>query len=241
MLLKENNLKIKSFKWNNFKTFDKVYVLKEFLDFLFEYMHSGKVYVLVLIWDTYDKRHAVEHRDDTKNLSLMYFKAIKFLANKNICDGKLIIVPDQNDAINWEEISEILCNDNVLNYKKLDSKFHILIGQQKVFFNESTPTENSLIQIADIFAGMGRTSYEEYDIYDNWLDQAQQTLIPVRNPSNKNIKRFEIIKYVNDWAKINKLGVSLRTKRGFYSYNPHCPLNFWFYTPQHEKDKAPTK
>jgi hypothetical protein len=38
-----------------------------------------------------------------------------------------------------------------------------------------------------------------------------------------------------------KLGVSLKTFKGLKSPKPISALNFWWYEPQIEQDKAPTK
>jgi len=45
----------------------------------------------------------------------------------------------------------------------------------------------------------------------------------------------------NAACKSKKLGVSLKTHRGLRTLNPESPINFWWYEPQHDADRAPTK
>ena len=116
----------------------------------------------------------------------------------------------------------------------------------KVHIKESNTNENALIQIADIFAGMARTSYEDYDNYEKWLNRGQQSLFPNENLnklkiSGKDKHRFKIYEFVNRHSKRKSWTVSLKTKKGFSTFDKSKPLNFWFYQPQHDKDKAPLK
>lgn len=57
----------------------------------------------------------------------------------------------------------MLPNDGIYNTKELS---FCTFGFSKVHINESNTDEIVLIQIADIFAGMARTSYEDYEKYD---------------------------------------------------------------------------
>lgn len=202
-------------------------------------MLDGSLRIHVIIWDIEDSRHDVLGRDDITNLSMMYYKLIKNFVKDNLYDKEtLTIYADRNDALDWENLEDIFVNDGVFN---IADDGLITLMDKKVFFTESNTKENHLIQIADIFAGMGRSSYEDYDQYE-FRASGQQTLIPFENNiSNKQHYRFKIYKMVDEWAKSNKLRISLKSNRGFRSYNKYAPLNFWFYTPQHDEDTAPLK
>ena len=238
-ILKKYNLKIKSFKWEKLKSKKKVLALKELLDYLFGLMLDGSLRIHVLIWDIEDSRHNHVGRDDIKNLSMMYYKLIKNFVNDRLYDKEtLTIYPDRNNDLDWENLEEIFVNDGIFNIR---GNGLVTLLDKKVFFKESNTEEENLIQIADMFAGMGRTSYEDYDQYEFWLT-GQQTLFPSEiNISNKQKCHFEIYKTVDQWAKSNKLRVSLKSTKGFKSYDKYGPLNFWFYTPQHDDDLAPLK
>jgi len=241
-ILEEYNTKITSFKWKNIKNNNKTNALKKLLEFLFPLMEEGIVKIEVLIWNIYDKRHNIVGRDDSKNLSFMYNKIIKDFAKRHLKDNdKLYIFSDQNSAIDWKQLEEILINQGIYIEKHL-KEFDIILGLKKVSIEESSTEKDPIIQIADIFAGMGRSSYEDYNIYEQWLNPQQQTLFGApTKPSNRQKYRFQIYKLVDDWAKGNKLRISLKSSRGFYSHNPNVPLNFWMYESKHEKDEAPKR
>ena len=235
----------KKFKWNRFNSMDKVYALEEFLNYLFRLMFDDLAFIHTIIWDIKDSRHDILRRDDSKNLSLMYYKLIKNFAKDKMKTGDtLTIYTDRNNSIDWRLIEDILPNDGIYNTKKLE---FCTVGLSKVFIKESNTQENALIQIADIFAGLGRTSYEDYDNYEKWLNQGQQSLFPEEKPdkiyiSNKEKHRFKIYKFIDDNCKRKSWKVSLKTNKGFSTFKDESkPLNFWFYRPQHEEDRAPLK
>ena len=243
-ILKKYKIKPKKFKWAYFNSMDKVRALEEFLDYLFRLMANDLVFIHTIIWDIKDTRHDILGRDDNENLSLMYYKLIKNFANDKLKNGDtLTIYPDRNNSIDWTLIEEILPNDGVYNHKELT---FCTVGYSKVYIKESNTSENSLIQIADIFAGLARTSYDDYDKYEKWLNQGQQSLFPDEKPDNldistKEMHRFKIYKFINKNCKHKSWTVSLKTCKGFSTFDKLKPLNFWFYNPQSEEDKAPLK
>ncbi|MBR2858221.1 DUF3800 domain-containing protein, partial [bacterium] len=174
LILNKYAITPKKFKWNKFNSMDKVNALKEFLEYIFKLVNEHLIYIHTIIWDIHDSRHEILGRDDNKNLSLMYYKLIKNFAKDKLKNrDTLTIYPDRNNSINWGLIEEILPNDGIYSTKELE---FCTIGFAKVFIKESNTKENTLIQIADIFAGLARTSYEDYDKYEKWLNRGQQSL-----------------------------------------------------------------
>lgn len=242
-ILNKYNISAKKFKWNKFNSIDKVNALEEFLEYLFRLMADNLVFIHTIIWDIQDSRHEIVGRDDNKNLSMMYYKLIKNFSKDKLKNGDyLTVCPDRNNAMDWSLIEEILPNDGVYNTKELS---FCTVGFSKVCITESNTNENALIQIADIFAGMARTSYEDYEKYDQWLNGVQQTLFSDENLklkiSGKDKHRFKIYRFVDRYSKRKSWSVSLKKKKGFYTFDKSKPLNFWFYKPQHDGDKAPLK
>lgn len=243
-ILTKYDISPNKFKWNKFNSMDKVNALEEFLEYLFRLMSDNLVFIHTIIWDIQDSRHEIIGRDDNKNLSMMYYKLIKNFAKDKLKNGDYItIFPDRNNTIDWNLIEEILPNDGIYNTKELS---FCTVGFSKVHIKESNTNENALIQIADIFAGMARTSYEDYNKYDQWLNGVQQTLFSDENSnklkiSGKDNHRFRIYRFVDRYSKRKSWTVSLKKKKGFYTFDKSKPLNFWFYYPQHDKDKAPLK
>ena len=230
-ILKKYEITPKTFKWNKFNSKKKVNALKEFLEYLFRLMSRDIVHITTIIWDIHDSRHEILRRDDKKNLSFMYYKLIKNFAEDKLKNGDtLTIYPDQNNSIDWNLIEEILPT----------------VCLTKVFIKESNTSENALIQIADIFAGLARTSYEDYKNYEKWLNRSQTSLFPDEelnqiDISVKDEHRFIIYQFLDTHCKRKSWSVSLKSNKGFYTYEKRKPLNFWFYKPQHEEDTAPLK
>ena len=243
-ILVEYNLNPKNFKWNKFNSKNKVNALEEFLKYLFRLMFDNLVFIHVIIWDIHDSRHEIVGRDDNENLSRMYYKLIKNFAKDKLKNGDILtIFPDRNNSIDWDLIEEILPNDGIVNTEELSFS---TVEFSKVSINESNTGENTLIQIADIFAGMARTSYDDYEKYEQWLNRHQLSLFPNENLNKLEISgrerhRFMIYEFVDKHCKHRSWSVSLKEKKGFYTFNKSKPLNFWFYHPQHDGDKAPLK
>ena len=223
---------ISSFKWNKFNTIDKVNAFKDFFNFISPFLLDNQMYIHVLIWDTEDSRHSVYPRDNDKNLEIMYHKIIKNFANYTLNEYDcLFVFPDRQNSIDWQLIEEILEKEGFFNMEY----------GRTITIEESNTKNAYLIQLADIFAGMGRTSYKDYDEYELQGDETQTFLIPFeKEPSIKNKTRYKIIRFVHNWSKKHKLQISISENRGFKSYKKG-PLNFWFYEPQTDKDKAPIK
>lgn len=242
ILNKYNIKKISSFKWKKIQNKNKSHALKELLKYLFPLFEENLIKIEIIIWNIYDSRHNIAGRDDTKNLSYMYDKLIKDFVNRNLKDNDhLYIYSDQIDSINWSELEEIIFNQNI-GIKTYHESFDIVIESKKVHIQESTTKDDPLIQIADIFAGLAKSSFLDYDRYEIWLTPGQQTLFgPPKEVSNRDKYRFPVYKLIYEWGKNNKYGISLNSTRGFVSHDLESPVNFWLYDPKHEKDKAPRR
>lgn len=228
---------ITSFKWAKIKSDNKFNALKDFLIFLFPFLEKRLVTIHTLTWNTYDNRHKVEHRDDTENLSIMYYNLIKDITSKKLVSQEsLKIYPDQNNSMDWEFLQMLLRN----NSTKYDYNNNYIIDSHEIYIKESSTEKHNLIQIADIFAGIARTSYEDYNDYEFYNPQ-QTRLVPLKKISRRQKYRFEIYKIIKKWGEEHKYQISINKKRGFNSFNQDAPINFWFYIPQRLDDKAPTK
>ena len=228
---------ITSFKWTKIKTDNKFNALNDFLIFLFPFLEKRLVTIHTLTWDTYDYRHKIEHRDDTENLSIMYYNLIRDITSKILVSQEsLKIYPDQNNSMDWEFLQMLLRRNSV----RYDYNNNYIIDSHEIYIQESSTEKHNLIQIADIFAGIARSSYEDYDDYE-FYDPQQTRLMPLKKISRRQKYRFEIYKIIKKWGEEHSYQISINSKRGVYSFNQDAPINFWFYIPQHKNDKAPTK
>lgn len=229
---------IKSFKWREIKSGKKYEALKDFLEYLFPLINNNKIFITVLIWDISDSRHKIKRRDDNKNLSIMYYKLIKHIAKNNLKNnGELhLYVDNTNGIIDWNRFEKILYNDGITIPKQPIQELvkTFTIAYKKVYIYESSTENKNLIQIADIFSGLARTSYLDYDKYKEWLNKEIKL-------SNREKYRFQIYNLILKKNKEIKLNITLDNKKGFYTTNINSSLNFWLYEPQGDYDKAPTK
>jgi len=232
---------ITEMKWKHVKNDKKSKVVKDSLDFLIRTIKQRKkIRVDVLIWDVEDSRHKVMGRDDIMNLQVMYYHLFENVIEKRWRGTKKWrIYPDRNSSIKWTDVRKILSRR--YNIEELTEKDSV---------------ENVLIQISDIFSGMGAYTWNSIEKYPMWIEKhfGQSKLFeeepPATSLTNKDRYRWEVINTF--YSKIKKLdlegikgnkAIEINTSRkmGFKTRNPEFPINFWFYIPQTDLDKAPIK
>lgn len=59
--------------------------------------------------------------------------------------------------------------------------------------------------------------------------------------SRSEVERFQVLRAFNETCKERKFRVSLDTHAGLRTMSGASPINFWWYQPQHEFDRAPTR
>lgn len=224
------------------------------VDYFFH--RRDRMRVDVLIWDMEDSRHKqVRHRDDKADFARMYYHLLHSVLKLRWPDGaRWLICPDQNDVVDW------LTLEQCLGWKSWAIEAGLShstdqTGALRDFYNiqELRPVcsrEYLLVQLADLFAGLGVYSYSAFDKYVQWKREREptQSLFPqwdsgLRRPRIKKTdrKRLPILHHVREEAGRWGLHVSLESKGGLYTWRPSEPLNFWLYTPQCASDKAPAK
>lgn len=242
-----NNLK--NFKWAKLKNDKKRNAAKSTIEYIVDKAILRRLRVDVLIWDIKDSRHEIVGRDDSENLARMLYHLYKNVFLTRWPENSIWkVYPDQNTAIDWNKLKEILMTQGLITTKADNSVkgWRQIIFKNKVVLDisESTPTDHPIIQIADLFAGMGSYSWEEYDKYEEWVFQksGQQRLFnnPIK-PSNADNHKCFIMDGFKSLCKKHRLSISLNNTRGFKTHDPNDPINFWQYTPQSELDKAPLK
>jgi hypothetical protein len=162
------------------------------------------------------------------------------------------VYPDTNSALNWRDITDYLEKTRVTKSKPYLLR---LFEENNKNFDivELAPQdskEEPLVQLADIFVGMGCFSLQKREKLQKWLQRQQhhnqQSLLPIDDEINGEESRaegarFELIHIFYKECKTKKLRVSLETKGYLWTPNQRNPINFWLYQPQHDTDKAPTK
>ena len=212
----------------------------------------------VLVWDTEDSRHKILDRDDIANLQRMYYHLCRnVLSARWPPQSTWVLYPDENTAMDWDSVHNRLdfagatlttSGDPLdLGLFRIDFSREFRIQQIAEVESKATP----LAQVADLFAGIGAFSYMAYPSYASWLQLAAgQQVLPLGQaitgefpspPGKSDLDRFQVISHLDEACKGSRLTVGLKSTRGFRTYNPRLPLNFWLYAPQTSSDKAPTK
>lgn len=247
-LLRESG--ISEFKWEKLRQARERFAALKMLDKTIELAIEDRLRVDVLIWDTHDSRHQIPDRDDVANLQRMYYHLFKnVLQRRWPAESIWILRPDENTALDWMTVQDFLDAAGLgirIDGDLFEGGFRSRLKRDFSIFQieEVCSAKTPLSQLADLFAGLGAFSYSAYDKYASWLSSqsGQMSLFDQQPPkvSNREQERFTVIKHLKEQCKTHKLGVGLKSSRGFRTYNPAYPINFWLYEPQHPDDKAPT-
>ncbi len=230
-------------------------VAELYLDAVFECIKSGKVRIDVIVWDLHDRRHETYRRDDTENTYRMYYHLICNVARRHgIWEWNLY--PDESSSSRWENVEYFLTKTKQIRLRGTQRQLVLndsgYIDIDNIWQKKSH--EEPLVQVADIFAGLGRYSRTEADtlplaiadMEEEQVRERQPALISCdtrgsRNLSHSQKARVKLVKYFIERARSLKLGISIRTSGYLCTPNPNRPINFWHYEPQSPLDIAPTR
>ncbi len=195
----------------------------------------GDFRVDVLGWDTQDSRHSVRSRDDLINLEKMYYHLCHNIMQKRWKPAEWHIHPDENTALDWGRVRDTL-------YYRSFNRNYVIEGL--------TPVDSSftpLVQVADLFAGLMVYSKEAAEPYDSWRRwykavKSGEMIEATPKPSGSVRARSELLNKLIQWRNERPtLGFALERAKGLHTLDPRSPINFWWYRPQRDSDKAPTK
>ena len=252
-LLAESNAE--ELKWEKVRTAKYRFAALKTADCAVRLACAGVVRIDVLIWDVWDRRHDIQGRDDLQNLQRMYYHLFKnVLVNRWPSGATWNLFPDEHTGIDWQNMEDVLDNSgsrleaesNLFTRGKLNLRL-----RRDFSIMEITPVRSNEapgVQIADLFAGLAVYSRTSYDTFERarFGQGDQQGFLSLGDEhavhlSNADVERCRVLAEFNAACKSKKLGVSLRTHRGLRTLNPESPINFWWYEPQHDADRAPTK
>jgi hypothetical protein len=209
----------------------------------------------VLIWDIEDSRHKnLPDRDDKANFARMYYHLLHNVLRRRWPNGgRWLICPDEQKEVDWLALEQCLGWRSWVSEEKLFALNSDSLALREFYnIDEIRPVsshEYLLVQLADLFAGLAVYSYNAFDKYRYWKDQANPTPwlfaeseCGIQNVklSNRDRKRLPILGHVRHAAGVRSLQISLESTKGLSSRNPNNGLNFWLYTPQRPEDRAPT-
>jgi hypothetical protein len=250
-ILKETH--VKELKWQKLDARNDCQAALQFVECAVNNACAGSLRIDVLIWDVQDSRHKVIGRDDLANMHRMYYHLFKYVLIERWPNGSIWrLHPDEQASIDWSEISRFLdmASITVGTPDLLSGLVESFITEFNiVHVKQCTSEKEPLIQLADLFAGMGVYSRNRYARYLCWQlehrEERQITLLPDAPTnirlSNADKMRCPVLDKLDSLCKKNKLGVGLKKSKGLKTHNPANPINFWWYQPQREEDKAPIR
>lgn len=229
---------ISELKWSKLRTARERFAALKILNYVVTKASKKTLRVDTLTWYTEDSRHKVQGRSDNRNLRRMYYFLYKDVFCKRWPKSAVWkLCPDENADARFQNIAGYL--SEIFDYVTGEPIADLIIREVEEVKSHHEP----LVQVADLFAGLAVYSRSSYDLFECWLkeDDFGQDVVSVSgmNLSNSDRERCEVLARFNENCKTQKMGVSLKRLRGLRTFNPARPINFWWYEPQTDLDKAP--
>jgi hypothetical protein len=236
------------FKWTETKRTNHKKAAIKLVDLSVELALNAHVRIDVILWDYQDARHNITDRDNIKNFHIMYYHLLTNTLHKFWPDRSIwILYPDETSCVNWSDIQSF---SNIKSVKRTEETLFQLSEALKSYhvrqIKQVASGKSPVSQLADLFAGLIPYSRQCYDKYEairigkkgGALFESSEFIITT---SDRN--RYEIITQLLKHKEKQKFGISFENSKGFRSLKPSkdYPINFWWYEPQHKKDKAPVK
>ena len=227
-------------KWKSIDGGSKAREATNALECVLNAARDGGLRVDTIIWDQRSGRMGYEGHDEFKVLRDMYSQIVKtvlgrrwttalswthYADQQTAFDGMMIETAIRRRLLRLSENEGIRgLADLVKPIQQVDSK------------------EFRMVQMADLFAGLARFSYVNYDMLK--AGPGQQTLSGLVDgvecspePSNSEQHRIDVFtKFLRKCGSLG-LGVSLDPKhRGLITTPTNKPVSFWHYQPQADED-----
>lgn len=234
-ILQQSN--VNEFKWERLNSAKSRFAAIRLIDYAIEQAADKMLRVDVLTWDMQDGRHQVPKLDKIANLQRMYYHLFRNVLRTRWSDEAIWqLRPDEHSAMAWDKVLDYL-DIGSLSWVPSD-KLELRL-KRDFQIHEIQPAKSNqepLVQLADLFAGLGSYSRACYGRYQSWQKSPLAAEL-----SHTDRERCRVITELDQRCKRRRLGVSLKTHHGLRTLNPQKPINFWWYVPQHATDTAPTR
>lgn len=243
------------FKWTKLSGVRERSTASKLLEYAIDRAITGVLRFDVLTWDKEDSRHAIKKRDDIANLHRMYHHIFKNVLRERWCGESLwLLCPDEHLSMKWNDVDHFLGNSSYkINLTPNLFKPSRFFDLEQVFdIHDIKPCkshEEPLIQLVDLFTGLATYSRNEYKKHVEWkanntdcqIELFSSGQVTPAQLSKADKERCLLLEQFNNRCKAKRLGVSLQKYQGLRTLDPKQPVNFWWYIPQHQADKAPIR
>lgn len=242
-ILKDSGIS-SEFKWSKLANAKYQFAAEKMIDFVWR--NIDQLRIDILIWNNSDSRHNnVKRRDDSEDLVRMYYHLVATTCSKKwpISGVKWIWYPDEQSSVDWSILQECIrtkkhkCIANLFGKNPEFERVNILVKPAKSH-------NYSLIQLADLFAGLGAYSWGKFTRFKSWENQQNSNSLfgqQFFELSNREKYRFNILHDFRENCRKRDMKISLSSSHGLKSHNAKKRINFWMYDPQRPSDKAPTR
>ena len=243
-----NESGISELAWKNLRGANHRVTVNKIIDTINKMVCSGKLRIDVLIWDTQDSRHDIQGRNDTTNLARMYYHIMSNVMRERWPDdANWMLHVDKRSDLDWTELKQ--CLSGKTRRERRSRQTHFFQGSptpRAMPIVEQVSSQNHpLIQVADLFAGLAAFSWNESLTHIEWQERKSDQLDLFPSNEGKSISNSANYKHqVLSHLIAHDLGYTsfkANKKEGLKTYSPSHPINFWFYTPQGDYDKAPRR
>jgi hypothetical protein len=243
---------VQEFSWKDLRSARYRFAAMKLLSLVTDNAHPSPLRIDVLTWDTHDRRHAVRYRDDRANLERMHYHLFNVVLAKRWPDNAVWrLHPDEHEGMRWAELKDILRAVGSRPPRRAQlaltgpSRFAM---DREFAVSEVTPVSSDaepLVQVADLFVGLSTYSRMRYSQYEQWRLTRQPLLVPreegLRPLSGADHERCQVLDEFAALCRRRRLPISFETTRGFRTHDPRSRVNFWWWEPQHQRDRAPVK
>jgi hypothetical protein len=203
---------VRECKWEKIRSARGRFAAQKLLDWAIAAVVAGRLRVDVLTWDV--DLSGAEGMPALARLHVMYRRLLEEILPQRWPIGSTFAVfPDEQSAMRWSRLVE---------------------GVEQVVVIEPHRSEDEpLIQVADLFTGLGVYSRGNYAVYNHWLctphvDRAAHRRQPALPFSASDRVRCALLDAFFTASKFQWLGVSLRTHGGLRTYGAERPIAFWW-------------
>lgn len=249
---------VREIKYQAIKGARDRFAASKIISLIVEKAFLGHCRVDVLSWDIEDSRHKVIGRDDSENLLRMYHHCLNATLEKKWGNQDAVwkICLDEHSAISAEMIKHFLQQkaDRHEEHRlggllPLGEDFNRLFEGHRISeVHQGNSGAEVLVQVADLFVGLGVWTRDPGCSYRNWRNNQPTDQIqlfeeqPVEFNASTALKaKFEVLHTLVSECQARKMGLSINTKDALHTPNGQRPVNFWHYEAQSIEDQAPVK
>jgi hypothetical protein len=209
-------------KWEKVRTARLAFAATKALEWALDHALDGALWIETLTWDATGAEASRARRPTLAQLRSSYQALLASViarhARRDDQPRVWRIFPDEQTAVPWAHVQAAL--------------------PQVAAITPARSETHPLIQLADLYIGLAVFSRAAYDAYDRWLCFPDDDLdaLPGSSPRRTQGSSGYRLALLDDFYTtcVRRLpGISLRTRRGLYSFRADAPLQFRWQAPTH--------